>query len=59
MKLDYPSLEACPCVDTSLRGRHVASGSGGSVGAEASMGRGFPGAHGCCLCDRCRLELGG
>ena len=41
MKLDCRSLEACPCVDTSLRGRHVASGSGGSVGAEASMGQGF------------------
>jgi len=41
MKLDYPSLEACPCVEMSLHGLHVASGFGGSVGAETSVGWGF------------------
>ena len=41
MELDYPSLEACPCVEMSLHGLHVDSGFGRSVRAETSVGWGF------------------
>ena len=59
MKLDYPSLEACPCVEMSLRGLHVAVVLVGVLELKQAWVGAFSGVHRCCLCGRCRLELGG